>query len=71
VLFDLNIERGLGTMKENRNSIILEIIEQRIEMIDPGTVVCLKDIAGKDKNAEVEATTIMLLNKYGIEYKKE
>lgn len=65
------LERGLSTVKEIRNAIILEIIEQRIERIEPGTVVCLNDITGKDKGAEIEATAIMLLNKYGIEYKKE
>lgn len=58
-------------MKEFRNAIILEIIEQRIERIEPGTVVSLSDITGSAKDAEIKATTIMLLNKYGIEYKKE
>ncbi len=58
-------------MKEIRNATILEIIEQRIECAKPGMVVSLSDITGGIENADIEATTIMLLNKYGIEYKEE
>ena len=49
----------------------LEKIEQKIESLEPGTVVKLdaliKDIKRKEQIREV---AIMLLHKYGIEYKE-
>lgn len=52
----------------------LERIEQIIENIDPDKTVNVKDITGRiklaDHNTELTEATIMLLNKYGIEYKE-
>lgn len=49
-------------------STILETIERKIEGIQPGSVVCLYDIIGNHKEAEIIAATKMLLRKYGIEF---
>ena len=50
----------------------LEKIEQRIERLEPGTVVRLNDfiknIKPSGKKNELAAAVIMLLQKYGIEY---
>ena len=52
----------------------LEKIEQIIENIDPDKTVNVKDITGRiklaDRNTELTEATIMLLKKYGIEYKE-
>lgn len=52
----------------------LEQIERMIENIDPDVTVHIKDITGRiklaDRNTELTEATIMLLNKYGIEYKE-
>lgn len=49
----------------------LEMIEQRIESLEPGTIVKL-DALIKDikRMAQIREAAIMLLNKYGIEYKE-
>lgn len=49
-------------------STILETIERKIEGILPGSTVCLYDIIGNHKEAEIIAATKMLLRKYGIQY---
>ena len=53
---------------------ILEMIEQKIERIEPGTVVQLdvlvKDIKQKGQKEEIKEAAAMLLDKYGIEYKE-
>lgn len=50
----------------------LETIEQRIERLEPGTVVRLSDFAknikSKRQKKEITETTIMLLQKYGIDF---
>ena len=51
----------------------LEAIEGIIEVIDPGTVVRLSDIATKANvtmTSAIKSATIMLLRKYGIRYTK-
>ena len=50
------------------NSTILESIEQKIEGIKPESTVNLTAIIGNHKEAEIIATTKMLLKKYGIQY---
>ena len=51
----------------------LEKIEQRIERLEPGTIVRLNDltknIKPSGKKNEFTAAVIMLLQKYGIEYR--
>lgn len=51
----------------------LEKIEQRIERLEPGTIVRLgditKNIKPSGKKNELTAAVIMLLQKYGIEYR--
>ena len=51
----------------------LEKIEQRIERLEPGTIVRLgditKNIKPSGKKNELTAAAIMLLQKYGIEYR--
>lgn len=53
----------------------LELIEQMIEGIDPDETVNVSDITGRIKLADplndITQTTIMLLKKYGIEYREE
>ena len=57
--------KGVRTMKET------DRIEKRIESINPNTVVKLDTLLKGIKNkAKVRETAIMLLNKYGIEYKE-
>ena len=50
----------------------LEKIEQRIERLEPGKVVRLSDftrnIKAKRQKIAITEATIMLLQKYGIEY---
>lgn len=48
----------------------LEKIEQRIERLEPGKAVRLGDITKniKGQKNEITQATIMLLQKYGIEY---
>ena len=48
----------------------LETIEQRIERLEPGKAVRLSDLTKniKCQKNEITRTTIMLLQKYGIEY---
>lgn len=49
----------------------LDRIEKRIENLSPNTVVKLDTLLKGVKNkAEVRETAIMLLKKYGIEYKE-
>lgn len=52
----------------------LEQIEQMIESIAPDVTVHIKDITGRiklaDRNTELTEAAIMLLKKYGIEYKE-
>ena len=49
----------------------LDVIEMRIESLKPNTVVKLDTLLKGIKNkAKVRETAIMLLNKYGIEYKE-
>ena len=51
----------------------LEKIEQRIERLEPGSVIRLNDltknIKSKRQKNQITEATIMLLQKYGIEYK--
>ncbi len=53
----------------------LEQIEQIVERIDPDVTIHIRDITGRiklaDQNSEITKATIMLLKKYGIEYKGE
>lgn len=49
-------------------STILDSIERKIEGVQPGSTVCLYDIIGNRKEAEIIAATKMLLRKYGIDY---
>ena len=55
-------------MKMKGTSTILEAIERKIEGVQPGSTVCLYDIIGNHKEAEIIAATKMLLRKYGINY---
>ena len=48
----------------------LEVIEQRIESLEPGTIVRLDALIKDIKKAQIKEAAIMLLNKYGIEYKE-
>lgn len=52
----------------------LEQIEQMIESIAPDVTIRIKDITGRiklaDRNTELTEATIMLLKKYGIDYKE-
>jgi hypothetical protein len=54
---------------------VVEQLEQIIENIDPNAKVLVSDITGQIKltgrNSEITKATIMLLKKYGIEYKEE
>ena len=51
----------------------LETIERKIERLEPGSVIRLNDltknIKSKRQKNEITEATIMLLQKYGIEYK--
>lgn len=53
----------------------LERLEQIIERIEPGRAVLVGDIVKKAKvkchDKGIETATIMLLEKYGIEYRRE
>lgn len=53
---------------------LLEKIEQEIECLEPGTLVLVSDILREVKapkyNREIELATIMLLQKYGINYRR-
>ncbi len=53
----------------------LEKIEQRIERLEPGKVVRLSDftrnIKSKRQKNEITTAVIMLLQKYGIEYRQK
>lgn len=50
---------------------VLDIVEQRIENLKPNTVVKLDALLKGIKNkAEIRETAIMLLKKYGIDYKE-
>lgn len=53
---------------------LLEKIEQEIERLEPGSFVLVSDILRKAKapkhNREIELATIMLLQKYGINYRR-
>lgn len=46
----------------------IERIEGIIEAMEPGKVVRLRDIIGKNADREITKATIMLLKKYGITY---
>lgn len=52
----------------------LELIEQIIEGIEPEETVNVSDITGRiklaEQNGEITNSTIMLLKKYGIDYKE-
>lgn len=52
----------------------LEQIERMIESIAPDVTIHIKDITGRiklaDRNTELTEATIMLLKKYGIDYKE-
>ena len=49
----------------------LEMIEQKIESLEPGTIVQLDALIKDSKQkAQIKEATILLLNKYGIEYKE-
>lgn len=49
----------------------LDIVEQRIENLNPNTVVKFDALLKGIKNkAEIRETAIMLLKKYGIDYKE-
>ena len=52
----------------------LEQIEQMIKSISPDVTVHIKDITGRiqlaDRNTALTEATIMLLKKYGIDYKE-
>lgn len=56
-------------MKEEYST-ILEAIEGKIELIQPGEIVNLSEITGGRKEKEIIAGTKMLLKKYGISYQK-
>jgi hypothetical protein len=71
--------KGVRNMKESKHQpdtyeTALEKIEQIIEAIDPDEEVNVKDITCRiklaDCNTELTEATIMLLNKYGIDYKE-
>ena len=51
---------------------LLEKIEQEIECLEPGSFVLVSEILDKYKprNHEIELATIMLLQKYGITYRR-
>ena len=55
-------------MKEEYST-ILEAIEEKIELIQPGDTVNLSEITGGRKEKEIVAGTKLLLKKYGISYK--
>lgn len=49
----------------------LEIIETRIESLNPSVTVKLDTLLkGVKRKQEIKETAIMLLKKYGIEYKE-
>lgn len=52
----------------------LELIEQRIERLEPGAVIRISDLTKgikfQKRNREITSAIIMLLNKYGIEYEE-
>ena len=61
--------KGVTSAMKNQ----LEKIEQRIERLEPGTIVRLNDLTKNIKTSgkknELTAAAIMLLQKYGIEYR--
>jgi hypothetical protein len=64
-VFDTILLRGVKTMKE------IDRIEKQIECIEPSTVVKLDALLkGVKRKQEIKETAIMLLKKYGIEYKE-
>lgn len=46
----------------------IEAIEWIIESMEPGKVVRLSDIIGKNADRAITKATIMMLKKYGITY---
>lgn len=49
----------------------LDIVEQRIENLNPNTVVKIDTLLKGVKNkTEIRDTAIILLKKYGLEYKE-
>lgn len=48
----------------------IEAIEVIIEAMEPGKVVRLCDIIGKNTDRSITKATIMLLKKYGITYQE-
>lgn len=46
----------------------IEAIEWIIEAMEPGKVVHLSDIIGKNADRSITKATIMILKKYGITY---
>ena len=46
----------------------IEAIEWIIEAMEPGKVVRLSDIIGKNADRAITKATIMILKKYGITY---
>lgn len=62
-------------MKESKHQVnsfedTLEQIEQAIEQIPPGKVVRLCDITGDYMDKAIISAAVMLLQKYGIKYRK-
>ena len=48
----------------------IELLERKIESLEPGTIVKLDALFKDIKKAQIKEAAIMLLNKYGIEYKE-
>ena len=46
----------------------IEVVERIIEAMEPGKVVRLRDIIGKNADRAIAKATVMLLKKYGITY---
>lgn len=49
----------------------IEVIEGIIEAMEPGKVVRLRDIIGKNADRAITKATVMLLKKYGITYSED
>ena len=46
----------------------IEVIERIIEALEPGKIIHLRDIIGKNADRAITKATVMLLKKYGITY---
>ena len=57
-----------GFKRTNTFEETVEVIEGIIEAMEPGKIIRLCDIIGKNADRAITKATVMLLKKYGITY---